>query len=415
MVKEFKMPQMTATMDSGTIVQWFKKEGDRVNKGEPLVEITTDKINMEVESLDTGILKKIVAQPGDEVPVSQAIAYIGEEGDDSSAPSSTASGHPTEAGNTSNILKETAEPQGESNIKISPVARKLAREAGLDIYKLVGTGPEGRITKEDVQQVIENKKDAPAEKTVPVTVSSDGAALRVAKVIPLIGIRKTIAKRLADSFRDAPHITLLMTVDMTFAQNMREGLLPIIEKKCNVRLSYTDLVLKAAALALRAFPILNSSLINDEIRVYEDINIGLAVSIPDGLIVPTIPHVDKLDLSQIAIKRAELVKKAQGGTLRHDEIADGTFTLTNLGMYGIDSFSAVINPPQVAILALGSVTERATAHRGQIAIRPVLTMSVSADHRVVDGALVAQFLAKTKELLETPSLLIDPEYIRPAG
>jgi pyruvate dehydrogenase E2 component (dihydrolipoamide acetyltransferase) len=410
MVKEFKMPQMTATMETGTIVQWFKKEGDRVNKGEPLVEITTDKINMEVESLDAGIVKKIIAQPGDEVPVSQVIAYIGEEGDDVSIPSSTASGHPSEVGNASNVQKETTEPEGEPNIKISPVARKLAREAGLDIHKLVGTGPDGRITKEDVLQVIENIKAAPAEKTTPATISSVGVSLSVAKVIPLSGIRKTIAKRLADSFRDAPHITLLMTVDMTFAQNMRESLLPIIEKKCNVRLSYTDLVLKAAALALRACPLLNSSLINDEIKVYEDINIGLAVSIPDGLIVPTIARVDKLNLSQIAMKRAELVKKALEGTLRHEEIAEGTFTLTNLGMYGIESFSAVINPPQVAILALGSIMERVTAYRGQIVIRPEMTMSVSADHRVVDGALVAQFLAKTKELLEKPSLLIDLEY-----
>jgi pyruvate dehydrogenase E2 component (dihydrolipoamide acetyltransferase) len=412
MAKEFKMPQMTATMDSGTIVQWFKKEGDLVNKGEPLVEITTDKINMEVESLDTGILKKIIAQPGDEVPVSQAIAYIGEEGDESLITSSIISGHPAEAGNPSKVQKEIGESEGEVNVKISPVARKLAREAGLDIYQLVGTGPEGRITKEDVQQVIVNKKAAPSEKNFPATVSTNGAALHVAKVVPLNGIRKTIAKRLADSFRDAPHITLLITVDMTFAQNMREGLLPIIEKKYNVRLSYTDLILKAAALALRAYPILNSSLINDEIKVFEEINIGLAVSIPDGLIVPTIAQVDKLDLSQIATKRAELVKKAQGGTLRHDEIADGTFTLTNLGTYGIDSFSAVINPPQVAILALGAVSERVTAYRGQITIRPEMTMSVSADHRVVDGALVAQFLAKTKALLETPSLLIDAEYIR---
>jgi pyruvate dehydrogenase E2 component (dihydrolipoamide acetyltransferase) len=406
MVKEFKMPQMTATMDTGTIVQWIKKEGDYVNKGEPLVEITTDKINMEVESLDSGILCKIIAQPGDDVPVSQVIAYIGEEGDRIPLPPSIDIEQSSVVGVPTNFQKETLNLEGESMIKISPVARKLAREAGLDFHLLVGTGPEGRITKEDVLQAIVQIK-APTEATPAAPMSS---SLKVTEVIHLSGIRKTIAKRLANSFREAPHITLLMPVDMTFAQNLRETLLPGIENKFNVRLSCTDLVLKATALALRAYPLLNSSLNNDEIKVYEDINIGLAVSIPDGLIVPTIVHVDKLDLSQIARKRSELVKLALDGSLRIEDISESTFTLTNLGMYGIESFSAVINPPQAAILAIGSIMEKVTAYRGQMAIRPMMTMSISADHRVVDGVLVAQFLAKIKELLEKPGLLMDPGF-----
>ena len=410
MLKEVIMPKMGATMAVGTIVAWLKKEGDWVGKGEPILEIETDKVTMVVESLDSGILKKILIQPGAEVPVTDVIGYIGDEDDE--VPSELID---RAAGTRDALTSEAiAEPQREmglargkqeGKITATPVARKLAGESGIDLSLLQGTGPEGRITKKDVLQAMKEKEEAPQVEAFEAELQMPGSP-RIAEVVPLTGLRKTIAKRLAESFRDTPHIVITMPADMTQARRMRDSLLTAVEKKYGVRLSYTDLFVKASALGLKEYPALNSSLVGEEIRLYQDVNIGLAVAIPGGLIVPTIFGADQLSLPEIAKARKELVEKAQEGSARLDEVSGGTFTLSNLGMYGVESFSAVINPPQVAILAIGAVEEKAVVRHGQVAIRPQVTLSLSADHRVVDGAQAAQFLARVRELLEDPSLML---------
>ncbi len=407
MLKQVVMPQFDTTMEAGTIIQWLKGEGDFVEKGEPIAEILTDKVNIELEALDTGILTKIIAQPGEEVPVSGVIAYIGDEED--ALP--TTVNEPSISSELSKAENTTGNsPAEEGRQKVSPLARRLAEEHGIDLRLVQGTGPEGRVTKDDILRASEQQKRVtpPAQSEITTPPQSSGSP-QVAERIRLTGIRKTIARRMSESFRDTPHIVLTMTVDMTFAQNMRESLLPVIEKKWGVKLTYTDLILKAVSLALRDYPMLNSSLIGDDITVYADINIGLVISIPDGLIVPPIHGVDRLSLAQIAVKREQLLKKARENTLSLDEVAGGTFTLSNLGVYGVDSFTAVINPPQAAILAVGAILEKTAVNKNRIIIRPEMCISLSADHRVVDGVLAAQFLAKVKELLEKPSLLESSE------
>ena len=309
MLKQVVMPQYDTTMESGTIIQWLKGEGDSVQKGEPIAEILTDKVNIELEALDTGILKKIIAQPGEEVPVSGVIAYIGDQED--ALPASTnetpSSPKPPETESSA-----SGSPVEEGRQKVSPLARRLAQEQGIDLSLVQGTGPEGRVTKEDILRVSEEQKRAtPTTQLGIVPHPPSTGTPQVAERIRLTGIRKTIARRMSESFRDAPHIVLTMTVDMTYTQNMRESLLPVIAKKWGVRLTYTDLVLKAISLALRDYPLLNSSLIDDEIMVYADINIGLAIAIPDGLVVPPINAVDRLSLAQIALKRQQLMKKSR--------------------------------------------------------------------------------------------------------
>ncbi|MGD2157548.1 MAG: dihydrolipoamide acetyltransferase family protein [Anaerolineales bacterium] len=410
MLKEVIMPQLDATMTTGQIVSWLKKEGEWVKKGEPLIEVMTDKVNIEVESLDSGFLKKIVAQEGEEIPVTQVIAYIGDEADE--VPEDLEP-HQVEAPSTKAAAAVLEPAKGDKldsllagKVKASPLAKKIAREGGVDIETVQGTGPGGRITKEDVLRAVEEKK-APAPVAAKETLQV-GSTPRVAEVIPLVGMRRTIATRMADSFREAPHIVINMAADMTYAQNTRESLLSQVKEQYGVKLSYTDLILKATALALREHSNLNACLDGEEIKIFAEINVGLAVALPAGLIVPTIYGADQLTLGEIASKRDELVKKAQGGTLSREEVSGGTFTLSNLGMLGVESFTAVINPPQAAILAIGQIEERVVPLKGQIVVRPYLSLSLSADHRVVDGAQAAAFLSNLKHFLESPSLLLNP-------
>jgi pyruvate dehydrogenase E2 component (dihydrolipoamide acetyltransferase) len=406
MVKTVIMPQLDATMNVGTIIKWLKKEGDCVGKGDPLLEVETDKVTIEVESLDSGILLKIIAQEGEEIPVTQPIAYIGDETD------SISTGFTTDLVSSSKLVSSTEiqsrVPSGKENpdrVVASPLARKLAREGNVDINSVIGSGSDGKITKEDVLRFIESKEPMLTEVERGVEPSQISGSPRVAEVISLAGIRKTIAKRLAESFRDVPHFVVTVTVDMTNARNAKQDLNSVAKERHGVKLSYTDLIIKAVALALIENKILNSSLEGEEIKVYQDINIGLAVAFPAGLIVPTIFRADQLSLFEIAGKREELVKKSQKNSINLKEVAGGTFTISNLGMYGVDSFSAIINPPQSAILAVGAIAEKIIPFNGQIAIRPLMILSLSVDHRVIDGVQSAKFLNKIKDLLEHPSLL----------
>jgi len=278
-----------------------------------------------------------------------------------------------------------------------------------------GTGPGGRISKEDVLKAIQEKEQGrPSVPRTPLTgAAAPGAAvpqtpeaLQVTDVIPLAGLRKIIARRMVESCRDIPQAVTHLSADMSQAQAVRESLRSRVEEKWGARFTHTDFIIKATALALKEHPLLNASLVGEEIRVYRDINVGLAVAIPAGLIVPVIFKADELSVFEIARKREDLVKKAQEGCLSLEEVNGGTFTVTNLGMYGVESFSALVNPPQAAILAIGAIEDRVVVRGGQIVVRPQMALSLSTDHRVVDGAQAAQFLARVKELLENCSLML---------
>jgi pyruvate dehydrogenase E2 component (dihydrolipoamide acetyltransferase) len=344
-------------MKEGTVVQWFKKEGETVKKGDLVVEVLSEKVTYDVEAPASGVLRKIFVEEGTDIGVAEPLGVI-------TAP---------------NELIEVAEAPRERVIA-SPAAKRLARQHDIDLTQVKGTGPKGRIVKEDVQRFLQ-------EQVMP----------QLREVIPLTGIRKTAAERVAVSAREAPHSTITMEVDMANAAKLREKL----------KVSYTDLLVKAVAKALTEHPIMNSTLDEDEIRIFAAVNIGVAVATDKGLIVPVIPNADKKPMEEIAPMLEKLVDKAKRGTLSKEELTGGTFTITNLGMYGVDVFTPIINPPETAILGVGRVAERPTVSKGEIVAKPVMKLSLSFDHRVVDGAPAARFLQRMKAILEDASSLLD--------
>ena len=363
MATEVIMPKLGMTMEEGTIIRWLKKEGERVEKGKPLLEIMTDKVSMEVEAPASGVLAGIRAGPDEVVPVTEVIAYILEPGES---------------------LEEVARPPArkvapapKKRIAATPAARRLAREHGVDLAHIKGSGPGGRIVEEDVRTFIEAIKP-PIE------------APRVKERIPLTGRRKTIAERMQESARQAPHIALTVEVDMSEAERARGG--------C----SFTALIVWAAARALRRHPLVNASLQGDEIVLYDEVNVGVAVDTEEGLIVPVVKGADVKDLLQIDAEIERLAQRAREGDLSLEEVSGGTFTVSNLGMFGVEEFHAIINPPQAAILAVGGIVERPTVVDGRVVIKPTMKMTLSADHRVIDGATAAKFLQDVKNGLERP-------------
>ncbi len=384
MITKIIMPKLGETMDEGQIGKWLRKEGEKVEKGESLFEVTSDKANFEVESPSTGVLRKILAEEGQAVPVTKVVGYIADSMEEQ-LPEEVTTGTPP---------PEPVSPPSErkKRIKISPLARKLAEQRGIDISQIKGSGPGGRITKEDV------------ERFQPVAKAQGEG-------IPLSGMRKLIAQRMSQSKREAPHYYLQTEIDMSDAVRLREDLLPEMEKTFSVRLSYTDLMIKATALSLEQFSLLNSTYENEQIKSFKQANTGVAVALEEGLVVPVIRDAAHKTLWQIAQERTRLVARAKEGKLTQEELSDGTFTISNLGTFEIDLFTAIINPPQVALLAVGAIKERPAALDGQLVIRQTMKVSLSLDHRVVDGVAGAQFLSRLKELLEKPYLLL----VNPGG
>ena len=356
MATKILMPRLSLTMKEGTVVQWFKKEGETVKKGDLVVEVLSEKVTYDVEAPASGVLRKIFVEEGTDIGVAEPLGVI-------AAP---------------NELIEVAEAPKERVIA-SPAAKRLAGQHDIDLTQVKGTGPKGRIVKEDVQRFLQ-------EQVMP----------QLREVILLTGIRKTAAERVAASAREAPHSTITMEVDMANAAKLREKL----------KVSYTDILVKAVAKALTEHPIINSTLDEDEIRIFAAVNIGVAVATSKGLIVPVIPNADKKPIGEIAPMLEKLVDKAKRGTLSKEELTGGTFTITNLGMYGVDVFTPIINPPETAILGVGRVAERPTVSKGEIVAKPVMKLSLSFDHRVVDGAPAARFLQKMKTILEDASSLL---------
>jgi len=390
MVTEVIMPKMGQTMERGKIIKWLKKDGEEVRRGDPLLEIETDKTTIEVEARESGILK-IIAEEGEEVPIATTIAYIIKEGET------------IPEGKEPKKTPEKAEATAVKRVKASPLARKIAEEKGIDLTKVQGTGPGGRITKNDVLAYLEREAEAAsAEK------ASMESTLPEYEVVPMSSMRRAIARKMVESKTYAPHFYVTVQVDVTEAVRMRENLIPLFEAKKGVRLSFTHLLIKAVASALEKYPQLNATFEEDEIRIWKDVNIGIAVSLEDGLIVPVLRGANKLDLFEIASQASELVTKAREKRLREDEFSGGTFTISNMGAVGVDSFIAIINIPETAILATGRISDKPAVVDGELTIRKMMNMTLSADHRVVDGVTAAKFLQEIKRLLESPYLLVVP-------
>lgn len=392
------MPKLGLTMTEGTIETWLKSEGERVEKGEPLLVIMTEKVTYEYEAPASGIVRVIIHQEGEAVPVATPIAVIA--GSDEELPDIEALERKeveVAAMAAPAVQGAVSGPTKGERIFASPLARKIAREEGIDLAVIQGTGPGGRVVKEDVMRAIRYRAEAPpaaAKEALP------------GRVIPMKGIRRIIAQRMSESTRSIPHFFLSVEADMTGALQLREKLLEEVEKKAGVRLSVTDILVKIAARALRDHPIINSRIEGEGIRLVEEINIGVAVSIEDGLIVPVVRAADGKSLMEIAVTIKDLAQKARNGKLSVDDVTGGTFTLSNLGMFGIDTFNAIINPPECSILGVGRTVEKPVAEKGEVTIKPIAWLTLSSDHRIVDGAGASRFLQRLTELLENPYFLL---------
>ena len=397
MATDVSLPRLGQGMEAGTIVRWLKSEGDTVEKGEPLYELDTDKVTQEVEADASGVLLKILADEGEEIEVGKRIAVIGEEGEevavDEPAPQAE---EKKEAPNPEPLPAERIEepePQQpartDGRIKASPLARRIARERSIDLASLTGTGPDGRIVAEDVERAAA----APAPALAPAT-----AGPLEAEVVPLTSLRKTIARRLTEAW-EAPAFQISMSADMTRAQELHDRLR-------DQGVSVTDILTKLAAVALIRHREVNAHFAGDELRIFPSAHVGLAVATERGLIVPVQREVERKSLVEIAAERKELVQRTREGKLAQEDLEGGTFTISNLGMYGVEIFTAVLNPPQAAILAVGAIEEKPVVEDGVVVARPLMAMTLTCDHRAVDGAKAAEFLRELKTLLEEPALAL---------
>ena len=405
MALDVTLPRLGQGMETGTIVRWLKAEGDKVEKGEPLYELDTDKVTQEVEADASGVLLKILAGEGEEIEVGKRIAVIGEEGEsveaeaeaevevdeDEQEEGSPAPAREEERERGREAAKEDAEEQetarADGRIKASPLARRIARERSIELASLTGTGPEGRIVAEDVERAAA----APAHATV-------GAAPLEAEVVPLTSLRKTIARRLTEAWQ-APAFQISMSADMSRAQELHDRLR-------DQGVSVTDILTKLAAIALLRHREVNAQFADDELRIFPNAHIGLAVATERGLIVPVQREVERKSLVQIAAERKEIVQRTREGKLATEDLEGGTFTISNLGMYGVEIFTAVLNPPQAAILAVGAIEEKPVVEDGELVARPLMAMTLTCDHRAIDGAKAAEFLRELKTLLEEPGLAL---------
>jgi pyruvate dehydrogenase E2 component (dihydrolipoamide acetyltransferase) len=397
MATEIKLPRLGQGMESGTIVRWLKAEGEPVEKGEPLYELDTDKVTQEVEADASGVLLRIAVQEG-EVEVGHTIAVIGKEGesvpDEAPAPEEPAKPEAKPEAPGSPTLQQTvARTDGRDGgrIKASPLARRIARERGIDLASLQGTGPEGRIVAEDVERA----EAAPVPAAAP-------AAVAEAEVVPLTSLRRTIARRMTEAWQ-APAFQISMSADMTRALAIRARL---VERGDTPKPTVSDLLTKVAAAALMRHREVNALFEGDAVRLLPTADIGIAVATERGLVVPVIRGCERLTIPEIAAARADLVERARSGKLQQADLEGGSFTISNLGMYGVEQFVAVLNPPQAAILAVGAATETPVARDDAVEIRPLMTMTLTCDHRSVDGATAADFLRTVKTFLEEPGLAL---------
>ena len=399
MATEIKLPRLGQGMESGTIVKWLKSEGDAVEKGEPLYELDTDKVTQEVEADASGVLLKIAISEG-EVEVGKTIAVIGEQGesvpDETPAPEAAAKPEAKRESPPSETLQQTVardERRDGDRVKASPLARRIARERGIELTSLTGTGPEGRIVAEDVERAA----------AAPAPTAAVAEAPGEVEVVELSSLRRTVARRMTEAWQ-APAFQISMSADMTRALAVRARLVEL--RADGAKPTISDLLTKVAAAALMRHREVNAHFAGDSVRLMPSADIGIAVATERGLLVPVIRSCERRTIPEIASARADLVERARTGKLQQGDLEGGTFTISNLGMYGVEQFVAVLNPPQAAILAVGAVQDTPVAVDGVVQIRPVMTMTLTCDHRSVDGATAADFLRTVKTFLEEPGLAL---------
>jgi pyruvate dehydrogenase E2 component (dihydrolipoamide acetyltransferase) len=432
------MPSLSPTMKEGKITKWLKKEGDKISSGEAVAEVETDKSNLEVEAYEDGYLLKVVVAENESAPVGAPIAYLGQKGEKveapaqqpkpaAAAPAPSAPGPaapaprpptpaPAVAQKPSAPPPAAPRPQAgpaqvvpfrregdrradEGRLRASPLAKRIAEERGLDLAALQGSGPQGRIIKRDIEEALTHGAAAPR------LAPSPGVPLSVERkepqVMPLSSMRRVIAQRLADVKPGVPHFYLTVEIEMDAAMQIREE-----AKALESKVSVNDIVVKAAAIALRRMPKMNVSLQGDQMLQYQNVDVGIAVAIEEGLITPVILDADQKGLATISAEARDLAERARKRALKPQEYSGGSITISNLGMFGIDSFVAVINPPQAAIVAVGQVAEKAVVRNGQVVARKIMTATLSGDHRIIDGAMGAEYLRELKGLLEHPMRLL---------
>jgi len=401
---EVKLPRLGQGMESGTIVKWLKAEGEPVQKGEPLYELDTDKVTQEVEAETSGVLLRISVREG-EVEVGRTIAVIGEQGEAVlESPGGDSNGEaPAPAPREERAEPSTREPEPQpqaaaaaanGRVKASPLARRIARERGIELSAISGTGPDGRIVAEDVEKA----QPGAAAPTVAAAAAPAGEI----ESRPLSSVRKTIARRLTQAWT-VPAFQLTVSADMTRANELVQK-----QRELNpdVRITITDVLTKVSAHALMRHRDMNVQFADDALLIFPSADVGIAVAAPQGLVVPVVRGAERLTIAQIAEVRADLVGRARDGKLRADDLAGGTFTISNLGMYEIDQFIAVLNPPQASILAVGSTRDQVVPVDGDLLVLPLMTMTLTCDHRAVDGATGAEFLKTLKAFLEDPGLAL---------
>ena len=409
MATPLPMPKLGLTMEEGTILKWRKGEGEAVEKGEIILDIQTDKVEYEVESPDGGLLLKTLAGEGDVIPCGTDIAVIGEAGEDISSFGSAPAKAPVVATEPAAADASTppaptpapvapAQPAPEGRVFASPAARRVARELGIDYRTLKGSGPGGRIVQADVRAA------AASGTPVAVTAAASGPAA-VAGSTPLAGMRKIIAERMLSSWSQVPRITMQAEVDLTNLLAVREASRQAWENDLGVKVSINDLILFYTARAVRRCPAVNVRLTEDALEQMQDVNIGVAVAVDQGLMVPVIRGADQKSIDAISRESRALAEAARAGALGLDALEGGTFTVSNLGAYGVDHFSAIINHPESGILSVGAARERAVVRNGEVVARTTAFIGINADHRVVDGAPAAEFLSTLKEMLEHPKVM----------
>lgn len=447
MAIEILMPKMSFVVEEATILEWLKQPGETVTKGEALLSVESEKATIDIESPGSGILGPELAPAGTTVPLTTVIGYILAPGEVSPRLALLSGGSAPEAGTaeTPKTIEVPEEQKQEETprgpVRASPAAKRLAREKGIDLGSagIEGSGPNGRITEEDVSTFWEVQAEQQRSvRTTPVarklasdlavdlsTVQGSGAGGRVtaedvklmsssesasaavaagpaAEIVPRTGIQRITAERMAFSFQTAPHFYLNVQVNMSQAVGLRDALLPAVEAKAGVRLSFSDILVGAVAQALRDYPDMNVSFENDQLKRFADVNVGLAMDTARGLTVPVFHQADQLSLAGVASRRAELIARANDNRLTPDDMSGGTFTISNLGMFGIDSFNAIVNPPQAAILAVGRITKQAVVVDDTLQIQPTMWLTLSVDHRAIDGASAARFLQHLVRYLEDP-------------
>lgn len=430
------MPKLSPTMEEGQISRWLKKEGDKVSMGEPLAEIDTDKATMEMQALANGVLRKILINEGQAAPLGQLIAVIGEPDEDIAsvlaeapaapkqqeqkkpeqeqekpaeqpAPAPQAKAAAASAGSGVRAVDNGRQPKAVSSdsgrLIVSPLAARMAAEAGIDLRSLQGSGPGGRIIKKDIEAAISQPKAEATAPTYPRAVETGRFGVSAYRDEPASEIRKVIAKRLVTSLGPVPHFFLTTDIEMDRAAEMRRGINALDP---DLKISVNDIIIKVTAAALIQHPEVNASFQEKFVRYYEHADIGVAVAIEDGLITPVVRAADQKSLSQIAAEVRELAERARSRRLKPEEYTGATFSISNLGMFGIDEFTAVINPPEGGILAVGAMAAKPVVRDNEIVIRQMMRVTMSCDHRIIDGATGAKFLQTFKKILENPLYLV---------